>query len=210
MTAAPTTSPSPMMPNAAGIGSSVLLEHKTCGICKASKPISEFHISRRNPDGRYYACKPCKIAQNKQYPISEATRAKKNAKSKIYRAENREHLYGLQKAWRAKFPERQKAINKRHYWNNRESRLAWAKNDRKNNPVKWRQRNKDRYWKDRDRQLERYRDWIRRNPDKADEYHAREYLSKDSAVPKHMWPDALVKTLITNRKLKRICQNQKT
>lgn len=34
---------------------------KVCGRCNKSKPVGEFPVCRRNPDGLYYCCKPCKV-----------------------------------------------------------------------------------------------------------------------------------------------------
>lgn len=38
-----------------------MLLHKTCCVCKANKPISDFHANRKAKDGKSGKCKPCAL-----------------------------------------------------------------------------------------------------------------------------------------------------
>ena len=40
---------------------------KTCSKCGAEKPLSDFGVDKRKPDGRKYHCKACHNAQNTAY-----------------------------------------------------------------------------------------------------------------------------------------------
>ena len=42
------------------------MESKTCCKCKQSKPLSEFHLNRRNAGGLHSYCKVCNIKQTKE------------------------------------------------------------------------------------------------------------------------------------------------
>lgn len=35
------------------------METKTCNTCKIEKPLDEYHLNRRLPDGHVNRCKPC-------------------------------------------------------------------------------------------------------------------------------------------------------
>jgi hypothetical protein len=41
------------------------MESKSCCKCNETKPLSEFHLNRRNTDGRHSYCKVCNIRQTR-------------------------------------------------------------------------------------------------------------------------------------------------
>jgi len=39
---------------------------KTCSRCQSAKPLSDFHLNKRSPDGHFTICKQCKVAEAKR------------------------------------------------------------------------------------------------------------------------------------------------
>lgn len=63
---------------------------KTCSKCQLSKPNSEFHKCKINPDGLYQWCKKCKKEYDSQYRQSE--RIQNLYHSKEYRIMKRKYI----------------------------------------------------------------------------------------------------------------------
>ncbi len=54
------------------------MESKICCKCKQTKPLSEFHLNRRNADGLHAYCKVCNIAQTRERNQREKERKSQN------------------------------------------------------------------------------------------------------------------------------------
>lgn len=114
MNAAPTTPPSPMMPNAAVIGSSALLEHKTCIKCGQSKPLSEYYHQ-----GRDGACKPCYCQQTMDWMRRNPAKAKTIKRRYQKSPKGRAAASKDNRLTRQRHPEKVAAAKKAAYQKNR-------------------------------------------------------------------------------------------
>jgi hypothetical protein len=203
MTTAPQTPPSPMTVNAVVIRYSAGLEHKSkvCANCKVPKPRSEYHVRRASQDGLCTICKACNCAKSSAWSKANRKRANARGRKQYWKDVKKSRAYQRKKMaeyWRRDI-EANRAKNKV------EMRKRYNANPRYfiNRSNKWQSANMKKHAAINKR-------WRKRNPDKWDEIAARATLSRDSTVPPHLWPKPLVETVIVNRKLKRICQNQKT
>lgn len=80
---------------------------KACSKCEATKPLEQFHKSKRSPDGRMSRCKACSNARANEWKRDNPERH--NAKRKRYYQRNRERLAEETRAYHAAFPERKAA-----------------------------------------------------------------------------------------------------
>jgi len=98
---------------------------KTCNACHEAKPVTEFYVQRRSPDGRGYTCKACSRERSVYWGATNRHRSaevdrdywqrhkgKKNAGRRARRREDTE------------FVERDREKKRQHYQANRESILA--------------------------------------------------------------------------------------
>lgn len=67
-------------------GSSPAASAKECCVCRAARPLDEFHRHRRNPDGRQSCCKGCMKVRNRAYYLATPDR---NAQRQESRARGR-------------------------------------------------------------------------------------------------------------------------
>lgn len=192
-----------MTANAVVIRSSARLEHesKVCSHCKASKPRSEYHVARASKDGLATICKACNCAKSSAWSKANRKRVNARARKQYWKDVKKSRAYQRKKA--AKYYLRNVEANRAK--NKVQMRKRYNANpryfiDRSN---KWQAANMKKH-------AAINKKWRKRNPDKWDEIAARATLSRDSTVPPQLWPKTLVETVIANRKLKRICQNQKT
>lgn len=109
---------------------------KTCKLCGAEKPETEFHKDRQKVDGLAPYCKPCLIAKQREYAsraprkadpapagFKTCQRCKSVAPIAEYHANASRHdgldrrckscAYDLHKEWATKFPEKAAALQKR-------------------------------------------------------------------------------------------------
>ena len=110
-------------------------ESKPCSRCKQIKPLTEFNKKSSSKFGYNSACRDCSNAMKRD--LTPEQRERKNAKNRLYRAEN---------------PEAVKRTNRQQYLNKREERIIaatlWIENNRelhasyqRNNAHKHRERN---------------------------------------------------------------------
>ncbi len=69
---------------------------KRCAKCGHTKPLDEFHNSKKSADGKVERCKACRADDNREYRAKN--RDKINAQSREYYQENREAKLTRQKA----------------------------------------------------------------------------------------------------------------
>lgn len=94
---------------------------KRCCTCKDVKPLSEFGESIKYVDGFSVRCKVCATEMNKRYksnckdPIRAkklkreyeiANRDSRREKTRVYRAERKEHIAAVKRAWKVAHPEK--------------------------------------------------------------------------------------------------------
>lgn len=85
---------------------------KTCSVCKAEKPLDEFHRSSSSPDGRQYRCKPCAISAARKRALDNPE-AKREADRK-YRQTDK---YKNNRKARREGPQRDRILEqKRESW----------------------------------------------------------------------------------------------
>ena len=89
---------------------------KTCTLCKTEKPIIEFGVMSRAPDGRQSRCKPCLREKGKDY--YGRNKEKMNADSKRYRENNKDRVNSYLKEWNANNKEYVSADRKKYYAEN--------------------------------------------------------------------------------------------
>lgn len=207
-----------MTPNAALIGSTDGLQHelKTCSKCHVAKPRTAYYSNPNTRDKLAQHCKACRIAYMSEY--QRRNREAVNAKNRAWT-----------KQWRQENPELAKVNGRERYRKKRDIirayHRAWAKEWRRKNPDLARAKSRARYAKnpayfkvygDRSRRknmpaaVRRNIKWRKTHPEKWAEISARSFLSRNSNVLPKMWPQPLVDAVITNRKVKSLCQNQKT
>lgn len=87
---------------------------KSCNKCSAVKPLSDFHQNKSSLDGYTHVCKACAIAKSRAW--YEANREKAAARSKVYRAANKETNVAKAQKWAEENRER-----------SREIKAAWKK-----------------------------------------------------------------------------------
>ncbi len=63
---------------------------KKCRICKLEKPLEDFHVAKRNRDGRQYICKLCEKDRKQEWYSKNKEEVLK--KQKEYYAENSEEI----------------------------------------------------------------------------------------------------------------------
>lgn len=68
---------------------------KVCYKCKIEKDLTEFHNSKRNPDGKEYRCKSCRSESSKVYGATEVAKAKKKANREKFKQRNRDYIKAL-------------------------------------------------------------------------------------------------------------------
>lgn len=68
---------------------------KTCCHCKQSKPYSEFHKNRSQPDGYAHRCKSC----IKEYYDEPKMRSQRNQQKRDYYSQNKEEIDAKQKVY---------------------------------------------------------------------------------------------------------------
>jgi hypothetical protein len=130
------------------------MNYKTCGICKSSKPASDFNRNASNKDGLHTYCRECAAARLKAWRTANADRVKEytgewrsvnaarmkatkaahharnkeqlNAKSAAWRRENRERSRAACAAWFAKNPARRAALQQKRNAAKLRATPAWA------------------------------------------------------------------------------------
>lgn len=85
---------------------------KTCNICKASKPRSEFYRSARARDGLQSRCRECAKAYSREWRRQNPDRVR--AQNVAWYAANRERHRERVKVWRLRNPAADKAIMARY------------------------------------------------------------------------------------------------
>jgi len=131
------------------------METKNCSNCKETKPVTEFHKSRK--DGLQAYCKACRKAYRKAHyeankdkliayhkAYFEANREKERARMKAYYEANKDKLIARSKAWQKANPDKLLARSKAYHKANREKLLARMKAWQKANPDKNNARNAKR------------------------------------------------------------------
>jgi hypothetical protein len=97
---------------------------KVCGKCGQEKALDEFHVCRRNLDGRQSWCKECRRAhqastQRQRRAYLEANKDKLNLKRRAHYAANRQKFNAQQRAYRSTHGQEFKAYMAayiRRYW----------------------------------------------------------------------------------------------
>lgn len=133
---------------------------KTCKNCNLEKPFDEFHLSKKDKDGRVVFCKKCKSEKDRKY--YHENRERLIRKSSEYYSDNKEKVSIANKKYREKNKDRKKKSDADYAKKNSEKvaliKAKWAKNNRekckkwsKNNPEKssafiaqWKKDNKDK------------------------------------------------------------------
>ena len=75
-----------------------MIDSKSCSKCGVVKRLGEFRIEPRGKDGYTARCKECHRSACKEYKLKHADKIKAGAK--IYRDNNHDKMYQLQKAWK--------------------------------------------------------------------------------------------------------------
>jgi len=110
---------------------------KKCTVCKAEKPLEQFHRKKGARLGRYSQCKPCcKVIQDKIRKESTTLKERSKAYAKTYATKHHAKKLEAQRKWRQANKEKQnkliakwKKLNahkSRHYTNQRRARKLQA------------------------------------------------------------------------------------
>jgi hypothetical protein len=196
---------------------------KVCTKCNEAKPLELFNKRSRSKDGRSYWCKACHIAHNKAWRDDDEGGKK------------RAHLRELQKKWRGKNPDNEKARVKKYYethkeqilarkklnWDNRsEERLALDAEKSRAYRMQKHVRERKRAWDttNRERLNELTNAWKRANPEKRYAQHrrwteanpekVREYGRAASRRRVEVLPDHYIRNLLLKEMNSRVCVPQ--
>lgn len=82
---------------------------KVCPSCKEEKSLEDYPTDKNRTNGKYPYCKPCANSKGKEYRLANPEKRKETSER-------------CDKSYRARFPERIKAYNKRRY---AETSEAW-------------------------------------------------------------------------------------
>lgn len=135
---------------------------KTCPNCGETKPLTEFHVDKRKPDGRVTRCKTCVAARDK------ARNTAKTPDEVAARNEARRARYREDQTFAEKCRQYAREVAKLRAEHKRRKSAEW----RKANPVRHR---------------ENARAWQKANPAKARAIGAHKRAAKTNAVPP--WAD---------------------
>ena len=80
---------------------------KVCPSCNEDKSLEDYPIDRNRPSGKYPYCKPCANLKGKEYRLANPEKRKETSAR-------------CDKNYRARFPEKIKAYNQKHYEENPE------------------------------------------------------------------------------------------
>lgn len=106
------------------------MESKTCSVCKAEKPVSEFYKDARRKDGLFSCCKFCHCARTKRY--ADANPEKRKAMVVAWNNAHPEKRREISDAWKKRNPEKLRAYAKTRLEENAAASARW----RQGNPEK--------------------------------------------------------------------------
>lgn len=129
---------------------------KTCTVCKATKPLDEFHLSAKSRDGRQSRCKPCANAAAREW--NKANRERKNESGRKWREAKADEINAKRRTRRAAAPEKYRQQKMDSYYRNRDATLV-------------RQREYAARPESKRRARERCAEWAKRNPRGATDAH---------------------------------------
>lgn len=116
--------------------------NKTCTKCRQTKPIEEFGVYKRSPDGHKPRCKVCyREDNNNAYAeLPDDKKVTRYEKAKQWVSSHREKMTEWQRSWRRSHPEKTYQINQKYYESNPEivqahRAVAYAVNRKRIQPA---------------------------------------------------------------------------
>ena len=113
------------------------LSLKICCVCKLSKLISEFRISKSSSDGHTYICKNCESIKGKQNrkPLTVEQKKQRSSYLKEYYNQNKEKIKENVRDYAKKNKEKIKEHRKEYRLLNKTTRNKKDRERRKNSPL---------------------------------------------------------------------------